>query len=343
MGERKGVAMRTGIVLAQGGEFGFALLALALTANILEPVAMQILLAALIISMALTPMLIHYNGRLVKYVYGEDYLRQSEHYINEVQTQARDLSDHTIICGYGRIGQNVAHFLKNENLDYLALDLDPERVRHAREAGENVNYGDSTHLEMLQAAGLERAKILIISFNDIFTTLKILPQVRTIRPDIPILVRVRNDTYLECLLEAGATEVIPETLEASVMMATHVLFLVGVPVDNIVKQIQAVHDDRFRMLHEVFHGQDNLKPLNVLMAFKKRLHTVTLDNTSPALNQTLREIKLGAIEVTVKAVRRGRIRGKNPDPDLCLQAGDTLVLHGTPENLKTALKLLATG
>ena len=341
MGEHKGVAMRTGIVLAQGGEFGFVLLALALAANILDPFAMQIILAALIISMVLTPALIHYNGKIVKRIYAENYLRQHEQYTSKVEDEAKDLSDHTIICGYGRIGQNVARFLDNEQLEYIALDLDSVRVRNAREAGEYVNYGDSSHLEMLQAAGLERAKILIISFNDIHSSLKIISQVRNICPDIPILVRMRNDNYLEQLLKAGVTEVIPDTLEASVMMAAHVLLLVGVPVSHIVKQMQDVHNSRFQMLREVFHGQE-LKPLDESMVFKKRLHAVSVDATSPALNKTLRELNFDAIEVTVKEVRRNNIRGKYPDPDMKLQAGDALVLYGTPGNLRSALKILTS-
>jgi len=342
MGERKGVAMRTGIVLAQGGEFGFALLSLALTAKILDPLVMQIILAALIISMALTPMLIHYNGRIVKRIYGENYMRQHEQYISEVETKAKNLSDHTIICGYGRVGQNIARFLDKEHLEYLALDLDPVRVRNARAAGEHVTYGDSTHFEILQAAGVERAKSLVISFNDIYAALKIIPQVRIKRADIPILVRVRNDAHLEQLLKAGATEVIPETLEASVMLATHVLFLMGVPVSHIVKQIQDVHDDRFQMLREVFHGQD-VKPLEELMSFNKRLHTVTLDAAFAAVEHTIRELKLDAMEVTVNAVRRGSFRVQTPDPNMRLQAGDTLVLYGAPENINSAIRLLTTG
>lgn len=334
LGENKGVAMRTAIVLAHGGEFSLALLALAASASIFTAQVTQVLLATLIISMALAPIMIHYNGRIVKRLYGESYLRHREQFVNEVEKHATGLSDHIIICGYGRIGQNIARFLDKEQLEYLALDLDPVRVSNARAAGERVNYGDATHLKMLEAAGLERAKILVISFNDIYAALKILPQVRQYRPEIPILVRVRSDSYLERLQKAGATEVIPETLEASVMLATHVLFLMDVPVSNIVKHIQDVHDHRFKMLREVFHGQD-LKPLEENMANRKRLRTVILDASSFAVGKKLEELNLDKLNVNVNAVVRENYSKQIPEPDMILQADDTLLLYGTSDNLHT--------
>ncbi len=339
MGINLGVVTRSGVVLAQGGEFGFALISLAFADGVLDAHTTHVLLAAVILSMALTPLLIHYNGAIAKRLCGEGYLGQRAHFVREVVAQAEPLLDHTIICGYGRIGQNIARFLDQEQLPYLALDLDPVRVRDARAAGERVNYGDATRNEILHAAGLEKARVLVITFADVHGALKILPLVRRLRPDIPLLVRARNDAHLDRLLAAGATEVIPETFEASVMIASHLLYLLGVPVTRIVRRVQIVHEQRFQMLREVFHGQEggggHGKPGGT-----GQLETVIVGQGARALGHQLGEYDLRSLGVTVTAVRRGGIRGERPAANLVLQVGDILVLYGPPEGLKAARRLL---
>lgn len=339
MGVNTGVAVRTGVVLAQGGEFGFALLSLAMSANILGEHTAQIVLATLIFSMALTPLLINYNGVIAKTVCADAYMQNRAQLVEEVASTARTLSDHTIICGYGRIGQNIARFLDQEDMPYLALDLDPVRVKVARAAGESVNYGDTTHLEILEAAGLIRAKVLVVSFDDLYAAMKILPQVRKVRPDIPVLVRTRDDNNLERLQRAGATEVIPETLEASLMMASHLLLLLDVPTAEIIRHVEHVRRDRYQMLREIFYGQDvAMEEGNT--PFGRRLYSVTLPAGAAAVGRALEEVSLNELNVVVTAIRRHGIKGQNPAPDTELHAEDTLVLYGPPENLKKAEELL---
>ncbi len=337
MGVEAGVAVRTGVVLAQGGEFGFALISLALGAGVLDTHTTNLLLGALILSMALTPLLIRYNGIIAKRLCGQGYLGQRESLVQELRAEAEALRDHTLLCGYGRIGQNLARFLDQEQLPYLALDLDPERVREARLAGERVNYGDATRIEILQAAGLERARVLVVTFADVRGALKILPQARRLRPDIPLLVRAQDDSHLDQLLAAGATEVIPETFEASVMIASHLLYLLDVPVTRIARRVQEVHEQRFQMLREIFHGQE------VDFTGWRRggqLATVVLDRGFRAVGRRLGEFDLAKLGVEIKAVRRGGIRGERPDAELVFKAGDVLVLYGPPEGIKGVRRLL---
>ena len=342
MGISTGVGMRTGIVLAQGGEFGFALLTLALSGKILLAEEVQIILAAILLSMALTPLLVHYNGRLAKLFSGRSYAQERQEMTENLATVARDLSDHTIICGYGRVGQNIVRFLEQENFSYLALDLDPLRVRLAREAGEQVNYGDVVHHKILEAAGLMRARALVVSFEDYYATLKILAQVRQLRPDIPVLVRTADDTNLERLQQAGATEVIPESLEASLMLASHLLVLLGVSVRHVLHRIEDVRSHRYQMLRGFFHGQD-ADLHQERDAYRERLHTFILSPDSHAVGHTLRDYRLQEVGVTVNAVRRYGVRGEEPDPDMQLQSGDTLILYGGPEALSVAEQRLANG
>jgi CPA2 family monovalent cation:H+ antiporter-2 len=342
MGFDKGVAMRTGVVLAQGGEFGFALLSLALSAQIVDSDAAQIILAALIISMAFAPLLIRINGAIVKRLFSDNYLRQREQLVHDVEIHAKHLADHTIICGYGRIGQNVARFLDHENIPYLALDLDPVRVRDARAAGERVYFGDATHREMLEAAGLYRAKALVVSFDDIYATIKVLQQVRRMSPELPILVRTRDDTNLERLQAAGATEVVPETLEASLMLSSHLLLLLGIPVTRVLRQIKGVRDNRYQMMRQYFHGAEE-GPVEEAAAFRERLQTITLTGDAYAVGKRLTDLHIDEKGVLITALKRGGIRGELPQPEMELRVGDSLILYGAPEDLKAAEARLLRG
>ncbi|MDE2088489.1 MAG: monovalent cation:proton antiporter-2 (CPA2) family protein [Gammaproteobacteria bacterium] len=342
-GAERGVALRTGLVLAQGGEFSFALLSLALAAGLIDPRAGQIVLAAVLISMAVAPMLIRYNGPLAKRLFPVSYhLYDRSKRVLEVAADSRDLDRHVIICGYGRIGQNIARFLERESIEFVALDLDPERVREARAAGDRVNYGDSTHLELLEAAGLHRARALVVSFDDAPSSLKILRQVRTPRPDLPVLVRTRDDADLEQLQQAGATEVVPETLEASLMLVSHLLVLLQVPVSRVLRSVRDVRADRYRLLRGFFHGQEPVAPEESDRT-RERLHAVTLPEGAHAVGRTLAQLGLDGAGITVTAVRRGGMRGPQPHPDTQLRAGDVLVLYGVPENLEKAEEILLQG
>ncbi len=342
LGAAPGVALRTGIVLAQGGEFGLALLALALAEGTLAPEASQVVLAAIIITMLLSPFLIASNGAIAKRLYFESYLRNRESQVVEVEGHAERLDQHVVICGYGRIGQNIARFLDQEDFNYIALDLDPVRVRDARAAGEQVFYGDSTHIENLGAAGIGRAKVLVISFDDISMTMKILEQVKRMWPDLPVLVRTRDDANLDGLQQAGATEVVPETLEASLMLISHLLLLLDVPVSRIVRNVQEVRSSRYQMLRGFFHGQE-AESLEQASAFRERLQSVELPEAAYAVGCALGSLKLRESGVIVTAVRRGGIKGHQPEPDMVLQSEDILVLYGTPEDLAHAETLLLQG
>ena len=340
-GKEAGVAVRTAVVLAQGGEFGFALVALALDAGVMVAGAdTQVLLAAVILSMALSPLLIRHNGAIARLLSRRGYLHSQERQAAEVAEAGRSLTSHTIICGYGRIGQNIARFLDQEQLPFLALDLDPMRVRDAREAGEPVSYGDATRGDILRAAGLENARVLVVTFADIHAAHKVLNLVRRLHPRLPVLVRARDDSHLDELIEAGATEVIPETFEAGVMLASHLLYLLDVPVGRIVRQVQRAHEQRFRMLRAVFRGREGPA---VPGGGPGRLESLMLEAGAAAVGRRLGEFDLNALGVAVTAVRRRGIRGEKPSAEMVLEAGDVLVLYGSAAALDAARRLLQQG
>jgi len=340
-GMETGVALRTGLVLSQGGEFGFALLLQAKNYQILGGEPAQIVLAAVVLSMLVTPLVIRYNGLVAKHlVHG--YMRARESKLDVIRAEAEHAHKHVIICGYGRSGQNLAWMLEQEGVPHIALDLDPVRVRDARDAGKPVVYGDADRRDVLEAAGLHRATALVVSFNDINSALKILETTRHVRPDMPVIVRTMDDADLERLNVAGATEVVPESLEGSLMMGSHLLLLLGIPVSRIVHHVRDVRRDRYRMLRGFFHGEDLFEE-TATEAYHERLHSVTLPGGAFSVGKLLADLHLEELDVAVSAVRRGGIRGPEPSPETRLAEGDVLVLFGAPEALEQAEKLLLKG
>jgi CPA2 family monovalent cation:H+ antiporter-2 len=336
-----GAALRAGLVLSPGGEFAFALLLEAKGFRLLDGEISQGVLAAVVISMLIAPFVIRYNGFIAKRLV-RSYTQVRESNLETIRAEAEHARGHVVVCGYGRSGQNLAWMLEQEGIPSLALDLDPVRVRDAREGGKPVVFGDSTRRDVLEAAGLGRASALAVSFNDVPLALKILEITRLVRPDMPVIVRTMDDARLEQLQAAGATEVVPESLEGSLMMGSHLLMLLGVPVSRIVRHVRDVRRDRYRMLRGFFHGAYEYDE-EAGSAYQERLHSVSLPEGAQAVGKQLAELHLDELGVMVSAVRRGGIRGPEPSPETRLQAGDVLVLYGTPEALDEAEKVLLEG
>ena len=340
-GIETGVALRTGLVLAQAGEFGFALLLQARQYDLLGSDVAQIVFASAILSMLAAPLIVRHNGAIAKRIV-PGYLRVRESKLDNIRAEARRSQGHVIICGYGRSGQNLAWMLEQEGIASLALDLDPLRVRDARDAGKPVVYGDADRRDVLEAAGLHRAAALAISFNNATSALRILEITRHVRPDMPVIVRTMDDADLDRLKQAGATEIVPESLEGSLMMGSHLLLLLGVPMARVITHVRTVRGDRYRMLRGFFHGEYESGEA-ATEAYRERLHALAVEPRAAAVGRTLAQLRLEELGVSVSAVRRGGIRGPQPAPETTLQAGDVLVLFGSPEALEQAERRLMQG
>ncbi len=336
-------AGRTAIILANGGEFGFALIALAISAGVTTSENSQLVLAAIVVSMVAAPLLIRHNLGLVERFLGAPPSPIDAGQVDaDISRVANALENHVILCGYGRTGQNIGRFLEQEGLPFVALDLDPQRVQEARSAGEPVSFGDCERREIMQAAGLDRARMVVLSFDSPATSLRVLEHTKTERPDIPVLARTRDDRWIERFERAGATAVIPEVLEASLMLASHVLALLGVPMARVFRHVREVRGNRYRLLKGYFHGAERVD-MEKADRFREQLHAVTLTGGAAAIGKTLAEVHLEDKSVEVTAVRRGGIRGPEPEPDTILKDGDVLVLYGTPEALESAEHRLLSG
>ncbi|HUW51394.1 MAG TPA: monovalent cation:proton antiporter-2 (CPA2) family protein [Sulfuricella sp.] len=338
-GSELSVSIRTGLALAQGGEFGFVLLSLAWGNHLVDARVMQICLSAMLFSMLAAPFIIQYSEAIVRKLCSDEWVNRARE-VHEIAVKSATSSEHVIVCGYGRSGQNLARLLEQESIVFIALDHDPERVRAAAVAGESVVYGDAGRREVLMAAGLNRAKALVVTYADVKSSLRVLHHAHEMRPDLPVIVRTLDDTDLEKLRDAGATEVVPEVLEGSLMLASHTLMLLGVPFGRVVKRVRQIREARYSLLRGFFHGATD-QDYELSEKVQPRLHTVALHEGSAAVGKTLAELDLDSLLVRVTAVRRHNIRALEPQPETVLQADDVVVLMGAPENLAAAeIKLL---
>ncbi|QBQ54925.1 cation:proton antiporter [Nitrosococcus wardiae] len=330
---------RTSISLAHGGEFGLLVLSMAIGYGILEPFLAQILLAIMILSMTLAPVMVRFNGSIAHWLLAQPQkdIKVEKH----IEIQAETLEKHVIICGYGRLGQNLARFLDREQIPYLALDLDIERIHQASSAGEPVVYGDSTHPGILRAAGLEQARALVITFGEATIVQRVIGQVRSHHLDLPILVRSVEDRHEYSLRRAGATEVFPEGLEISVTFAGQLLLLLGIPLSRVEQLMNEARESNYRPLRTFFH--DTNESEERARDYRHQLRAITLTDQDAAIGKAITELELKKYGVTLMNVRRGGIRVPGATVDTRLRPGDVLVLSGLPEALEqTVISLTQT-
>jgi CPA2 family monovalent cation:H+ antiporter-2 len=328
-GANTGAALRTGLALAQAGEFGFVLLSLAGGVKLIDPLLVQLILASMVLSMLAAPFIVAKSDAIVMKLSANEWMMQSLA-LTQIAARTMAAKKHVIIAGFGRSGQNLAKLLEEEKIDYHALDLDPDRVREAQAAGANVSYGDASRRESLMAAGIHRAAALVVTFAETPVALKVLHFVHELAPSLPVIVRSHDDSDLEKLRSAGATEVVPEALEGSLMLASHALVLLGVPLRRVVHRVQTARDERYASLRGYFHGASDV--LDDAEHMHLRLHSVTLPERARAVGKPVGALGLEEVDAEVASVRRGKT-SMNPSTDLVLETGDIVVLRGTADSV----------
>ncbi len=341
LGAGPGTALRSGLWLCAAGEFGFVLVARATDTGLVDARLIQPVLAAMVLSMILAPLVVLYSDRLVLRLVASEWLTRSMQ-LTQIAARTVASQQHAILCGYGKTGQHLARFLEKEDIGFMALDLDPERVREAANAGEPVAWGDCTKRENLLAAGIARARVLVVTFADIDTTLRLVERVRELRPDLPVVARSREEEDAEKLFAAGVAEVVPEALESSVMLATHALALVGVPMHRVIRRLRELREQHYALLRGFFHGATDVGA-QLSDSEQTRLHAVTLNPGAWAIGRALADTALEKLGAGVTVIRR---RGKPhlaPSPDLGLQEGDTVVVRGTAAAVAAAEARLLQG
>jgi CPA2 family monovalent cation:H+ antiporter-2 len=337
-----GVGIRTGLVLAQAGEFGFVILTLGMGHGLIAGAELQLILSACLLSMITAPFIIQYNGRIARKLV-KSYMMNSNQKDEALQNVGKALDGHVILCGYGRSGQYLGRFLKEENIPFIALDIDPTRVHEAAVAGEHVMYGDASREAVLEAAGASHAKALIVSYADMRSSMKVLHVTQENYPALPVIVRTSDETHMEAFRAAGATEVVPEVLEGSLMLASHALVILGVPLNRVVKRIRLFREERYQMFKGYFRGTSD-ESAEFGNKAQLTLHPVEIGSNAYANKKFLRHIDLADFGVEIQHLRRPNMRTDiMPRPDIVLMEGDVLVLLGTQEDITAAEMYLTSG
>ena len=330
-GASRGVSIRTGLALAQAGEFGFVLLNQIGGLNMLEPWLIQVLLASMVISMLSAPFIISQSDRVALKFSADDWMQRSVA-LTELARNTLGTKGHVVVIGFGRTGQNVAKLLTDEKIQYHAIDTDIERIRVAEAAGEHVSFADATRRESLIAAGIHRASALVITFSNTPATLAVLHYAKELAPDIPVIARCYDEADFDILKAAGADEVIPEVIESSLVLATHACIAAGAPVRRVMRRSQMARMQRYASMREYFHGETDVTPVDE--DTYRRLHSVRIPVKTYAVGLSIQELGLPSPNVEVTIVRRGKEKLK-ASHDLIVQAEDVLVLSGTSEGIAT--------
>jgi CPA2 family monovalent cation:H+ antiporter-2 len=332
-GESLRVSMRTGIVLAQGGEFAFAMLALAAGAGLVEHDVQAFMVAVTLVSMVLTPTMVRRSGTLVESVLGREAPGVSpDTAADPVEGEHADV----LLLGYGRVGQTIGRLLERCGIDYLALDSEPGRVNTARLAGAPVRYGDATRPNLLETIGVDQAQLVVVCIDDPDAAHQALTAVRELAPTVPVLVRTREDTHLDELMAAGATEVVPETLESSFMILSHVLALLGRPREESQQVLETVRGERYKLLHGVITGTDEDG------RYAEVVRPVLLPARARAIGQTLTDLEKRLGGLSIRGVRRRAVT-LDPDSAGSLQADDIVILVGAPDAVELGEAALLGG
>jgi CPA2 family monovalent cation:H+ antiporter-2 len=338
-GTGSAAALRTGLTLAACGEFGFVLLARADALALVDVQVAQPVLAAMLLSMLAAPFIVDKSESIARSWSRSDWMHRAME-LHNIAVKSMATDQHAVICGYGRSGQNLARLLEKESIPFIALDVDPQRIREAAAAGESVVFGDAARREVLVAAGLLRARVLAITYSDTASALRILGLVQELRPDLPVVVRTVDDADIDQLKAAGAAEVVAEIMEGSLMLASTALMLLGVPVNRVLHRIRETREQRYSLFRGFFRGITD-EADDADEAQQPRLQSVTIAPGAAAIGMTLGAIGLEALRVEVTAVRRRNIRNVAPDPDTRVEEGDVLVLLGAAADLAAAeIKLM---
>lgn len=334
---RRRSALKSGIYLAQIGEFGFVVLSLSQQNGVLPSTTVSLTIALGVLSMAMTPLLMNSADNIAKYLVSNDELLtvkvpKPDQYIGS--------SGHVVICGFGRVGQTITRFLKKEAIPYVAMERDPVRIQEAMTGGENVLYGDGRNRDILKNLAIDKAKLVIVTFNDCRASLQVLSACQDLAPDVRVLIRTRDDSEMAELKLAGASAVVPESLEGSLMLVSQVLFMSGVPMSRVLKRIQIERKNHYQFMHGFFHGDESSHAMDLDL---EQLHAVALPDSAYVVGRRIADLPLSRLKVELRGIRREGQELSEPEDSFVIAVNDVLLLCGKPRRVERAESYLLNG
>lgn len=339
IGERRKDAIASGILLWQMGEFGFVLIALASKHELMASTTASFLIALGVLSMALTPYLISQTDRILSLLKIE-----SEHSNDQFQKNfgSQNLQGHVLILGYARVGQTIARFLKPEAIPYIAIERNPLLVQEAQNAGEPVLFGHAAQNAILKSARIEQARLVIVTMSEFEQNQQVIDAIKRVAPGVSIIVRATDDLHLEDFKKMGVAEVVPEALEASLMLISHVLHMSGVPMRRILRRVSQERENRYEFLHGFF-TDGSVEQNSETSERLEYLHAIALPESAYAVDKQIAQLNLQKQRVVITALRRDGQEIESPSDDMQLQANDILLLKGKPRRVERAEQFLLEG
>lgn len=331
-------AWSAGVKLCQIGEFSFVIAALATTHGVLTTEQSSMIVCMGVISMALTPWLMENSVIIAKRIVKNDVSFEE----GFSATNNEKLTNHVVICGFGRVGQSVARMLKMEGIHFVAIDMDPVRVQESRNAGEPVIFGDASQKDILLSANIKTARLVLVTFDQVDKAKQVITQTRSIMPTTDVMVRTKRDYQLESLYSAGANQVVPELQEGSLMLVSQVLHYAGVPMSRILKRVRAERKGRYDHMHGFYPGETT----EISYGTEDKLefiHAVVLSQRASCIGKAIKDIDFEKMRVSIKGLRRDGNEVKDPDREAVLQAHDVLVIAGKPRRVERAERKLLEG
>tara|TARA_B100001094_G_C18194162_1_gene809427 strand:+ start:1822 stop:3762 length:1941 start_codon:yes stop_codon:yes gene_type:complete len=324
-------ALATSLCLAQVGEFSFVVLSVAVSYQLITIEVSQILISVAVLSMGIAAYMVPHAISLANFFAGRPSQGDIEHVPENL------LDERTVLLlGYGRVGQTIARFLTMEKIPFVALDLDPRRVKEAQAAGENVFFGYAGHRALLKKVGIRRVQLVVLTFIDPRHTLDILSLIKGLAPASHVVVRTQNDAQLDELERAGADQVVPEILEGSLMLVSQILHQCQVPTKRIHQQLAMERQVHYRDLHHFFASDEEEFDA-------EHVHAVYLIDESFVVGSHIKDLMFHEWKVEIKAVRREGYEIEDPPYDWKFASGDVLLLVGKPHFLEMAEHYIHVG
>jgi len=328
------IAVITGVSLAQIGEFSFVLAQSGAKFGLISGEYFNAFLAASIFTMILTPILISATPVLLSKL----HFKGKE---TEVAPGKLKMKNHVIIVGFGLNGKNLAKVLKETGIPYVIIELNPETVSLYKERGENILYGDVTKREIMSAANIIEANIIVFAISAPESTKMALRLAKQMNSKIFAIVRTRYIGEIDELIKSEADEVIPEEFETSLQIFNKVLVKYHIPLNVIMKQVAILRGESYQFLRKEKEEKHPLNHIEEILA-EGLTEIFYVDKNNAVVGKSLKEIDLRAkVDVTIIAIVRAGNTITTPSGSIRLAACDTLVLTGTHAAVDRAISLLS--
>ena len=327
-GYRNVVPLAVGLTLFQVGEFAFVLARVGVASGAIGQDMYALTLNTAIATMAMTPALSGLTTRL----YARFQPKRSRETLEPINVPSGGLADHVIIAGSGRVGRGIAEALGKLRLPYLLVETDDRRVQQAKQAGRSVIYGDASQVVVLEAAGVHKARAMIITVPSLAEVRSIVSGLKSVNPDLPIIARAESLDAVKALYDLGIQEVTSPEFEASIEMTRQALLRFNMPAHEILQVSSVIRRERYGLDSSGFQLMAQVSDVARQLDFT----WMGIPADSPFSGRTLRELRLRTEYGTavVGVIHDGTLVA-NPDGEARLESGDLIAILGTREQIAT--------